>query len=112
MPFALERGVSVSLPPLITLPLASGAGIAYTTCMQYTIRGVPAALDSALRRRARAIDKSLNETAVLALADGLGLSGVRATRRDLSDIAGTWARDRAVDAALEAQDVVDEDLWR
>jgi hypothetical protein len=80
--------------------------------MQYTLRRVPPALDAALRRRARALDKSLNETAVLALADGLGLPGTPAIRRDLSDIAGTWTRDRAVEAALKAQDVVDEDLWR
>jgi hypothetical protein len=51
-------------------------------------------------------------TAVLALAEGLGLPGTPAVRRDLSDIAGTWARDRAIEAALNAQDIVDEDLWR
>ena len=80
--------------------------------MQYTLRGIPSALDAALRQRARALDKSLNETAVLALAEGLGVPGTPAVRRDLADIAGTWSRDRAVDAALKAQDVVDEDLWR
>lgn len=47
-----------------------------------------------------------------ALADGLGLKAVRQARRDLSDVAGTWTRDRAADAALAAQDTVDKDLWR
>jgi hypothetical protein len=79
--------------------------------MQYTVRRIPPAVDAALRRRARALDKSLNEVAVQALADGLGLKGVRQARRDLSDVAGTWTRDRAVNAALAAQDTVDKDLW-
>ena len=81
-------------------------------CMQYTVRRIPPAVDAALRRRARALDKSLNEVAVEALADGLGLKAVRQARRDLSDVAGTWTRDRAADAALAAQDTVDKDLWR
>jgi hypothetical protein len=80
--------------------------------MQYTIRRIPPAVDAALRRRARALDKSLNEVAVEALADGLGLHAMPRARRDLSDIAGTWTRDRAVDMALAAQDTIDEDLWR
>ncbi len=81
-------------------------------CMQYTIRGVPDAVDAALRRRARALDKSLNEVVVEALAEGVGLRAARQERRDLLDIAGTWTRERAVEAALAAQDSVDEDLWR
>jgi len=80
--------------------------------MQYTLRRIPPALDAALRRRAQALDKSLNETAVLALAEGLGVPGAPAIRRDLAGVAGTWTRDRAVESALRAQDVVDEDLWR
>jgi hypothetical protein len=80
--------------------------------MQYTIRGIPAAVDSALRERARAAGKSLNEAAVEALAEGSGLTGSRRKRRDLGDIARTWKIDKAVDAALADQDSVDEDLWR
>jgi hypothetical protein len=80
--------------------------------MQYTIRGIPAALDNALRQRARAAGKSLNEAAVDALADGSGMAGKPRKRRDLRDIAGTWKSDKAVDAALADQDQVDEDLWR
>jgi hypothetical protein len=80
--------------------------------MQYTIRGVPPAVDSALRERARAAGKSLNEAAVDALAEGSGLTGSRRKRRDLGDIARTWKTDKAVDAALADQDRVDEDLWR
>jgi len=80
--------------------------------MQYTIRGIPATVDNALRDRARAAGKSLNEAAIDALAEGAGVTGAPRKRRDLRDIAGTWRADKAVDAALAAQDRIDEDLWR
>jgi hypothetical protein len=80
--------------------------------MQYTIRGVPAAIDSALRARAHADGQSLNETALVVLAEGAGVAGVPRKRRDLSDIAGTWKADKALEAALAAQDQVDEGLWK
>lgn len=80
--------------------------------MQYTIRGIPAALDDALRERARAAGKSLNEAAVDAMAEGTGMTGARRKRRNVDDIAGKWKADRALEAALAEQDHVDEDLWR
>lgn len=80
--------------------------------MQYTVRGIPSALDAALRQRARAAGKSLNEAAVDALAEGTGLVGAPRKRRHLGDIAGTWKADKAFDAAIAAHDQVDEDLWR
>lgn len=80
--------------------------------MQYTIRGIPEAIDSAVRERAKAEGKSLNEVAVEALADGLGLGEGEVVRRDLSDVVGTWKKDAAVEAALAGQDRVDEELWR
>jgi hypothetical protein len=80
--------------------------------MQYTVRGVPKAVDTALRERAHAAGKSLNEAAIDALAEGAGLTGGTARkRRSLEDIAGTWKADKAVEAALAAQDRVDEGLW-
>ena len=84
--------------------LASSAGIAYLCCMQYTIRGIPPAVDSALRQTARAAGKSLNEAAVAALADGSGMAGAPRKRRNLADVAGTWKGEKAVEAALAAQD--------
>jgi hypothetical protein len=80
--------------------------------MQYTIRGIPEAVDNALRERARAAGKSLNEVTVDALAEGSGVGGSTRKRRDLADIARTWKADKAVEAALADQDRVDEDLWR
>jgi hypothetical protein len=92
--------------------LAPGVGIAYASCMQYTVRGIPPAIDAAIRERAKAESKSLNEVAVEALADGLGLGDEDVARRDLSDVVGTWKKDAAVEAVLAAQDRVDEDLWK
>ena len=69
-------------------------------------------LDEAIRERAKAEGKSLNEVAVQALAEGLGLGDQDIVRRDLSDVAGTWRREAAVEAALAAQDRVDGGLWK
>jgi hypothetical protein len=80
--------------------------------MQYTIRRIPRTVDDAIRERARATGKSLNEAVVDVLADGAGVKGVPRKRRDLSDIAGTWKADKNFDAALADQDRVDKDLWR
>jgi hypothetical protein len=80
--------------------------------MQYTLRGIPAAVDTALRARARAAGKSLNEAALDALAEASGMAGIPRKRRHLGDIAGTWRADKAVAEALADQDRVDEDLWR
>ena len=80
--------------------------------MQYTIRGIPPAVDDALRTRARAAGTSLNEATVAALAEGAGVAGALRKRRDLDDIAGTWRADKALESTLAAQDRVDKDLWR
>ncbi len=80
--------------------------------MQYTIRGIPRAVDAALRERARASGKSLNAVAIEALAEGVGVIGTLRKRRNLDDIAGTWKADKAFDEAIAAQDQVDEDLWK
>ena len=80
--------------------------------MQYTIRKVPDALNTALRRRAREQGKSLNEVTIEALARGAGLGENRSRQRDLGDIVGTWRNDRAFDRALAAQDAIDPELWK
>lgn len=80
--------------------------------MQYTIRDVPDNLDEALRRAAREQGKSLNQVAIETLARGAGVSQERGRQRDLVDVAGTWRKDPAFDAALAAQDTVDDEMWR
>ena len=92
--------------------LAMNAGTAYTYCMQYTIRGIPERLDLVLRERARAEGKSLNEVALGALAEGLGVGSQPVVRRDLGDIAGTWKKDAEAEAALAAHDRIDTRLWK
>ena len=80
--------------------------------MQYTIRGIPPAVDKALRRRARTAGKSLNEAAIEALAEGVGVAGAPRKYRDLSDIVGTWVEDKEFDAAIADQHRIDDDLWK
>ena len=79
--------------------------------MQYTIRGITAQIDEAARERAKAEGKSLNEVVLEALVNGLGLSE-DVVRRDLSDVAGTWKKDAALEAALAARDRVEAGLWK
>ena len=80
--------------------------------MQYTLRGIPESLDAALRERARAAGKSLNEVAIEALIFGAGVSTAPRQRRNLDDIAGTWKKDKAFDEAIADQRRIDEDLWK
>lgn len=80
--------------------------------MQYTLRNVPSQLDNALRERAREEGKSLNEVAIEVLQAGLGLTSEPVKHRDLSDLAGRWVEDPAIDEALRDQRRVDPDLWR
>jgi hypothetical protein len=46
--------------------------------MQYTVRGIPATLDAALRRRARSAGQTLNAVVIEVLAEGAGLPARRA----------------------------------
>ena len=80
--------------------------------MPYTIRDIPTVVVDALRARARAAGKTLNEVVVDALAAGVGITAAPRKQRDLGDVAGTWKTDKAVESALAAQDEPDEGLWR
>jgi hypothetical protein len=80
--------------------------------VQYTIRGIPPVVDAALRERARATGKSLNEVAIEALAKGAGVSATPRKRRNLDDIVGSWKEDEAFDEAIADQRQIDEDLWK
>jgi hypothetical protein len=80
--------------------------------MQYTIRRIPRSVDTAVRERAERSGKSLNEAALDALAEGLGLAGAPVRRRDLGDVTGTWRADRGLEAALAEQDRIDDELWK
>src|SRR6187549_3805792 len=77
--------------------------------MQYTLRGIPPAVDAELRRRAKAEGKSLNTVAIEALIRGSGLVQTPIRHRNLSDIAGTWQEDPDFDQAIADQDQIDEE---
>ena len=80
--------------------------------MQYTVRGISVALDAALRKRARAAGKSLNEAAIEALAEGTGLIEGPRKRRNLGDIAGTWKVDKAFETVIAGQDRLADEYLR
>jgi hypothetical protein len=80
--------------------------------VQYTIRAIPAAIDRALRRRAKQEAKSLNTVAVEALARGLELDAVPAEHTDLDPLIGCWQNDKAFDRAIADFERVDEDAWQ
>ncbi|HEX7480719.1 MAG TPA: hypothetical protein VF331_23160 [Polyangiales bacterium] len=80
--------------------------------MQYTLRGVPRALDRALRQRAKREKKSLNTVALQVLAEAVGIDSPQRKRRTLADLAGSWAEDRAFDESVADQRRVDLELWR
>ena len=80
--------------------------------MQYTIRGLPASLDELIRKRAKEEGKSINTVAVEALMEAFGLRGVLPLHRDVGSLAGSWVEDPAVDEALAAQRVIDDEMWR
>jgi plasmid stability protein len=80
--------------------------------MTLTLKNLSETLERALRERANAEHKSLDQAAVDALARGLGLDQAPTKRRDLSEIAGTWVEDLETEAALEEQNRIDLELWQ
>jgi hypothetical protein len=81
--------------------------------VQYTVRSVPPHIDKALRRKAQEGRKSLNEVlrdALIREAEGRDLPGRVYT--DLDALAGLWVDVPGFDDAMQAQDRIDEALWR
>ena len=79
---------------------------------QYTIRAVPAAIDRALRRKAKREAKSLNAIAIEVLARGLELDAKPAEHTDLDALVGSWQEDPAFDRAMADFERVDEEAWK
>ena len=78
---------------------------------QYTIRDVPASVDAALRRKARAEGMSLNAVALEVLEKGLGLEA-EPVFEDLDHLAGSWQEDPAFDRAVAEFEKIDEEMWK
>jgi plasmid stability protein len=85
---------------------------AYNAYMQYTIRDIPDDVNKALRAKAQAEGKSINQTVVDVLRQGLCLENPLQKKRDLSDIAGTWIEDREFNKAMEDFERIDPEEWK
>jgi len=81
----------------------------HSGAIQYTIRGIPAKVDPALRRKAARRKESLNQVIVEELtAATIG----RPRKADFSDVVGKWTPDSAFDEILAAQRQIDWDEWK
>jgi hypothetical protein len=80
--------------------------------MTLMLPNIPAELDAALRKKADAEGKPLDQVAVDAMRVGLGLAAAPIKRRDLSDLAGTWVEDPEFDKIMTEQDRIDPEMWR
>ena len=74
--------------------------------VSFTLREVPKALDEALRRKSQREGKSINQTLIEVLQNGLALSQGTVRHRDLDFMIGSWVEDPAFDEAIRAQDQV------
>ncbi|MBK7928937.1 MAG: hypothetical protein IPJ98_16050 [Bryobacterales bacterium] len=77
--------------------------------IQYTIRGVPPAVDRALRRKAEGRKLSLNQLIVEELALATGADVVHA---DFTDLVGKWTADPGFDDVIASQRKIDRKKWR
>ena len=78
---------------------------------QYTMQSVSAAVDRAVRQRARREEKSLNTVVVEALVRGLELDATPIVHTDLDYLIGSWEEDPEFDRAVVAFERIDEDAW-
>ena len=79
--------------------------------MTLTLKSISPEMDEALRKRAEAEGKSVDEVATEILhAQLLPFRGPKV--RDLSEFAGTWIDDPVVNQALKDQDQIEPDMWR
>jgi hypothetical protein len=79
---------------------------------QYTIRNVPEPVDRLVRQQAKKTHKSLNAVLLAALERGVGVANEPVEYHDLDELAGSWVADPDFDAAMEAFESIDEELWK
>jgi hypothetical protein len=77
-----------------------------------TIRNLPPGIADALEREKRRRGKSLNQTVIDLLGQGLGAQSARSN--GLGGLAGSWSEDefRNFERAMAPFEGVDEELWR
>ena len=76
---------------------------------QYTIRGIPAELDSFLRQKAARRKQSLNQVILDELS--AAVTG-RAQRADFKDLVGQWTPDPQFDEIIKSQRKIDRGKWK
>lgn len=79
-----------------------------------TVRNVPKRLADALEREKRRRGRSLNQTVLDVLGDGLGVGSAGGRRNGLAKLAGTWsdADCRQFEAALAPAEEIDDEVWK
>jgi plasmid stability protein len=77
--------------------------------VHYTIRGIPAEVDHALRVTAIQRKQSLNRVVLDELTRALIGKPVKA---DFTDLAGQWAPDPAFDEVIASQRQIDPGKWK
>ncbi len=73
----------------------------------YTVRGVPADVDKALRKKAAQRKLSLNQVIVEELSQSVGQK-----KADFSDLVGKWEADPAFDEIIASQRKIDWAKWK
>lgn len=76
--------------------------------VHYTIRGIPAEVDHALRVKAAQRNQSLNRVVVDELTRALVGNPMRV---DFSDLVGKWSPDPGFDEIIATQRLIDADKW-
>ena len=89
--------------------LSSSQGKRAKSSVHYTIRGVPAEVDHALRVKAAQRKQSLNRVVLDELTRALIGSPVKA---DFTGLVGQWVTDPAFDEVIASQRQIDADKWR
>jgi|SaaInl7_200m_RNA_FD_contig_21_1707515_length_313_multi_6_in_0_out_0_1 hypothetical protein len=81
---------------------------------QLTLRQIPEEIERELRQTASRNETSLNQTAIVALQAGLGLTPPVRRRRDLSSFAGQWTTEEAdeFDGLTQQFGQIDAELWQ
>ena len=77
--------------------------------VHYTIRGVPAEVDHALRVKAAQRKQSLNRVVLDELTRALIGKPVKT---DFSDLVGKWVPDPGFDKVIASQRQIDADKWK
>lgn len=85
-----------------------------STVKTLTVRNVPPELADALAQERRRRGRSLNQTVLDLLAQGLGLGPSRRRSNGLAGLAGSWsdADYEEFESAVAITEQIDEDVWR